>query len=569
MTRRPANLVYGVDDRPPTGTTFLLAIQHLLTTMSTLVVPVIFVQEMGMTPVQGSNFISLSLLAMACATLLQSRRYGPLGSGFLMPAITGTGHLPLWLVAGASGGLSLALGMNLLLGLFISFLGRLMKRLRSFFPTEVCGVVIFIMGLSLVKMSVIKVLGVSHAGAPLEPKGFLIGGLSLMVMVGLSIRTKGYLRLFSVAFGFAVGYAVSIIWGVLDATHWDQLARVPLLAFPSWEHTGFSFSATLILPCLVLAMLIVVDGAGLVIACQQANDPDWKRPELSQVSGGLLAIGVGDVVAALLGSMGVGASTANVGLAIASGATSRRIGYFLAPMMAVMAFSPKVATILTLTPSGVIGASLVYTACFMITAGVKLAAARMLDNRKAFMVGLSVIAGMSVEVAPDLFRHVPEWLRAVFGSSLALGAVTAVSLNALFRIGIANNARLELPAQLNHVGDIYDFMENHGATWGARREVFHKATTALNELFQLLVIPTLAQSPITLDVKFDEILVIITVNYTGRLPDLPRTKPTPDEILENTQGLLKLSGYLVQEMADKIQATTNGAQCQIKLFFEH
>ena len=91
---------------------------------------------------------------------------------------------------------------------------------------------------------------------------------------------------------------------------------------------------------------------------------------------------------------------------------------------------------------------------------------RMLDTRKIFMIGLSFILGMSVEAVPELYRGSPAHLEPVFGSALALAAISALILNLILRIGIASKVVLELAAGLHSGNEIYGFFEKMGSAWG-------------------------------------------------------------------------------------------------------
>jgi len=51
MAKRPAGLIYGVEDRPAWPVLGLLALQHIMLISSTLVLPIVLVSEIGRTSV--------------------------------------------------------------------------------------------------------------------------------------------------------------------------------------------------------------------------------------------------------------------------------------------------------------------------------------------------------------------------------------------------------------------------------------------------------------------------------------------------------------------------------------
>ena len=91
----------------------------------------------------------------------------------------------------------------------------------------------------------------------------------------------------------------------------------------------------------------------------------------------------------LAGGVGLNTNSGNVGLAIATGALSRVVGVAAAGIILLFAFMPIVVGMLALMPAPVIGAGLIYTACFLIGAGIQLVQSRMMDARRTFTIGLS------------------------------------------------------------------------------------------------------------------------------------------------------------------------------------
>jgi xanthine permease XanP len=91
-----------------------------------------------------------------------------------------------------------------------------------------------------------------------------------------------------------------------------------------------------------------------------------------------------------------------------------------------LAFFPRLAAVFSIMPAPVMGAVVVYVACFMILGGVQVMLSRMLDARRIFVTGLALIFGLSVAIVPGLYAAVPAWISPLFSSSLALGTVLCV-----------------------------------------------------------------------------------------------------------------------------------------------
>ena len=120
-------------------------------------------------------------------------------------------------------------------------------------------------------------------------------------------------------------------------------------------------------------------------------------------------------------------------------------------------------------PRAVIGAALVFTAAFVLVNGIEVVTSRILDARRALMIGLALTAAASVDVFPQFFATLPPALRPFFVSSLAAGTLVASALNAIFRLGVRQARRLEIdPAQVDAEA-VHGSSGEQGARGGAAR----------------------------------------------------------------------------------------------------
>jgi len=393
--------------------------------------------------------------------------------------------------------------------------------------------------------------------------------VTLGTMIALVVWSNGNLRLYSAAIGLAVGYGLSLVLGVFNAGALADMAEAPLVALPSWEHPGFKFDLYLIPPFLIGALASVFKASGVVINCQKINDPEWKRADMDTVGKGLLADGIGCISAGLLGGAGTSMSAANVGLSMATGATSRRVGYFIGLFFILLVFLPKFSVVLTLMPLPVMGAGLLYVASFLIASGIQLIMTRMMDSRRTFIVGLSFLAGISVEVLPGLYQNLSSWASPLFSSSLTMATITAFTLNLIFRIGVSQKASMALSPQMDVGAEIYRFLENNGATWGARPQVIHEAKHILRELVESLFMHHKTKGPVHIEALFDEYNLNINATYNGQPMQFPQSPPTEDELMLDPGSLSRMSGFMIQFMAEKVTASVNANICKVSVHITH
>jgi xanthine permease XanP len=569
MARKPANLTYGVEDKPSTAVSFVLSLQHAVLLIGSVTASIFFGKEAGLANEQIQGLVTVALLGGGLTTFLQALPKSPVGSGYFCPHTSSFIYLQASVMAAKVGGLPLVFGMTSLAGGFEVFLSRFMRRLRPFFPAEVSGLVVTMVGISMAPYSIRSIVGLHGGEAALDPRVIFVGLATFSLMVGLNVWGNAFLRLYSIIIGVCFGYGAAYQLGLISTEQLRDINVHPLLALPNLVPFSLSFNASFLLPFLIASACASLKTMGDVVTCQKVNDADWKRPDIDSVSRGLAAEGLGTIATGLLGGLGQASNSSNIGLAFASGATSRWIGYFTGAIFISFAFLPKLVSALVVLPRPVIGAVTLFAACVMIVTGMSIIMSRMLDTRKIFIIGLSMILGVSVEAVPELYRGVPIDLKPIFGSTLALAVISAFTLNLIFRLGIASKAVLELPSGLRSGDEIYGFFETMGSAWGARREVVHRAMAAVNEFHETNASLNLSTGKVLITARFEEFNLDVEIAYQGKEMVFPQVRPSEEELLGDDSALARLSGFLITQMADRIKTEVKGDQYRILLHFDH
>ena len=569
MAKKPANLIYGLDESPSLATTVLLGLQHILALSSAFVYPVILLQETGMLAAQAERMIHASMIVMGIATILQTLRYERIGSGYLCPEQVGPAYIPVSILAVKTGGLPLLAGMTLVSGLFGVVLSRLMGRLRPFFPAEVTGTIVMMVGLALIPVAVSRFLGIEKSRMVIDPLSVSIAAVTFFVMVGVTVWGSSRLRLYGVLVGIGAGSLCAYASGLVTDEHLRRFEQASFLALPSFPGEGWSFSGALLVPFMVTALASSLKAVGDLTTCQKVNDAEWKRPDMKSISGGILADACGVMLSGGVGTMGQSTSSANVGLSIASGATSRRIGFACGAILMVLAFVPKLAVLFAIMPSPVIGALLFFAASFMIVAGVQILSSRMMDARKTLVVGVSIILGLSVDMLPGIYLSVPAMLLPAFTSSLSVATLSAMFLNLLFRIGIAQRAKLQIDPRADSSEQIFLFMEKQGGAWGARKEVIDRAKAAMNEFVEAVSLLEPSISRIDAEVSFDEFSLDIDMRYDGEPMEFPIERPTDVDLLADERAVARLAGFLIRNYVDRVKSDRINGRSRVQFHLEH
>lgn len=454
MAIKPENLIYGVDDKPPWKIAFILGIQHVFTMSSCLFIPVIIAHEIGGGFDVVQSLVCFSMIASGLGTVLQAINRGPIGSGYLCPHLVGPSYLSVSIHAAGLGGLPLMHGMTIVTGIFEVLFSRVVYKLRSFFPPEITGLVVLMIAVGLIPLGASKFVGIDYAGDAINMKELSVAVVTLLSMIGFNIWGKGKLKLFCVLIGLGIGYAMSVATGVISHDDYTAFLNAPWFALPGKgiKLLNYKFDWGLVLPFFIVSLCSSLKSIGNLITCQKINDDKWSSPDMKNIGKGLFADGLSVTLAGVLGGAATDTSASNVGLSVATSATSRSLGYYAGFLFVGIAFIPKLTAIFSIMPASIMGAIVIFVTCFMVISGIQIILSCKLDSRRTFVIGLSFIFGLSAIILPELYSRVPFWLSPIFSSSLTLSTVLAIILNQIFNIG-ASKSNIQQKEKLGEINN--------------------------------------------------------------------------------------------------------------------
>ena len=439
MATKPASLIYGVDDSVPPGVLALLAVQHIFLMSSSIVLPIVLVNEIGGSFMDVRAVVALTMIACGIGTILQALRLPGLGSGFLCPNLCGPNFFAASMTAAWLGGIPLMRGMTIFAGLVEIVFARFVHRLAFLFPAEVTGLVVFMVGVGLIPVGVSRFLHIDFSGEPIDNASLMVAVATLFIMIALNVWGGKQIKLYALLIGMAAGYVLSAATGQLTMEVFAEVSRAPWFGVPQLDSMfELSFDWSLAPLFIIVSICGALKSYGNLVLCEKVNDEDWKEPDMPRIGRGLTADGLCVTLSGVLGGLPSDTSASNVTFSAASGATARVIGFAAG---AVLGFSPKLSALLSIMPAPVSGAILVFVVCFMMISGLAIMLANKPDTRKTFVLGTALCFGLSLDILPQLYASVTPWMRPLFESSLTLSTVVAVILLQLLRFGSAESTK--------------------------------------------------------------------------------------------------------------------------------
>ena len=411
-----------------------LGIQHVLAMFAgNITVPIIVAGIFGQTPEQKIFLIQMALFVAGVATLIQTIGIGKIGSK--LPIIQGTsfGFIPVMLPFKAFG-LGAVFGAALIGGIFQMFLGYFLKPIRHMFPPLVTGIVVLMIGVSLLGV------GFQYAGGGAwllnnKPEVFANGShlflafTVLIVTVVVHQYSKGFLGAASILIGMVVGYLVAIPMGMIQ---FGKIASASWFSLPMPLQYGLDFVPGAIILMLFMAVVTTIETIGDISATTMGGDNREATDE--ELSGGVLADGLGTVFASLFNAMPNTSYSQNAGLVAFTGVISRHVGTIAGVILILLGLFPKLGGVIAAMPESILGGAAIVMFGLITAAGIKLIAQSEMTKRNLLILGLSLSFGIGMYLKPEFASHVPDLgikLSLLLTTGLIPAGILAFVLNAI------------------------------------------------------------------------------------------------------------------------------------------
>lgn len=429
-------LIYGLNDRPPLKDTVFAALQHLLAIFVAIITPpLIIAGALGLDLETTGFLVSMSLFASGISTFVQCRRLGPIGCGLLCIQGTSFSFIGPIISAGLTGGLSSIFGATIAASTVEMAISRVLKYTRKIITPLVSGIVVTLIGMSLIKVGITACGG----GVAAQNNGTFGSvqhvGLAALVLVLIIIFNRSsnrYLRMSSIVIGLLVGYVVAWFLGMVDFSSVQSYGGFNI---PVPFKYGISFDISAIIGLGLVYLITAIEAYGDVTANSLiSGEPVEGEKFVKRASGGILADGFNSMLAGIFNSFPNSIFAQNNGMIQLTGVASRYVGYYIAGFLIILGLFPAVGLIFSLMPEPVLGGATLLMFGTVAAAGIRIISSQKIDRKATLVMALSFSFGLSVELVPEILSKLPETLRNIFSSGITTGGLTAILANILIRI---------------------------------------------------------------------------------------------------------------------------------------
>ncbi|WP_405469047.1 nucleobase:cation symporter-2 family protein [Streptomyces anulatus] len=427
--------VHPVDEKLPPARLVPAALQHIAAMYAGVVTPPLIIgQAVGLDTAGMTRLIAASLLIAGLATILQTIGIGAFAGNRLpfVNAASSAGIAPMLAIAETSAPghqLPAIYGAVLVAGGFCLAVGPFFGRLLRFFPPLVTGVVITLIGVTLMPVPVAWAQGGDATAADFGAMKYLaLAAFTLVVILLIQRFGRGFLKQVALLMGMFVGTLAAIPFGLAD---FSALKSAPLAALP----TPFAFGAPEFQPaailslCIVMLVLMTESSAGM-LALGEICD---RRTDGRTITRGLRTDGIATLLGPVFGGFPTSAFAQNVGVVSLTRVRSRYVVAAAGGALLVLGAFPVLGAVVSLVPMPVLGGAGIVLFGSIAVSGIRtLSEAGLDDSSNIILVAVALGAGIIPLAAPTFYAGFPAWAQTVLGSGISAGALVAVVLNLFF-----------------------------------------------------------------------------------------------------------------------------------------
>ncbi len=435
---------YEPHERPPPLLSFGLGLQQAAMCLAGVVLtPTIVIRAAGEADAYLIWAVFAALLVSGLTTALQATRLGRIGAGYPLLMGTSGAFVAVCVTALQDGGPAMLATLVLISANYQFVLAARLSWLRRIITPTVAGTVIMLIAVTVMPIAFDMLIevptGTSPAAAPVS------AAVTLAVIVILTLRATGVLRLWVPVVGLIVGCVVAAWFGLYDTT---VIAEAAWIGVPEagWPGLDLSFRPAFwaLLPAFIFVTLVgAIETVGDTIAVQRVA---WRKPratDFREIQGAVAADGVGNLLSGIAGTVPNTTYSTSIAITELTGIAARRVGIWIGVIFVTVAFVPKAAALLLAIPGPVVAAYIVVLLAMLFVLGMRIVIRDGIDYRKAVVVGVSFWVGAGFQSQAIFADLLGEWWGTLLGNGMTSGGITAILLTAITQFGGARRRRIE------------------------------------------------------------------------------------------------------------------------------
>lgn len=408
----------------------VLGLQHLLAMYAGAVaVPLLIGTGLGFNETQMTYLISIDIFMCGVATLLQLTVTKFFGIG--LPVVLGCAIqavAPLILIGGKAG-IGAIYGSIIASGIFVVLISGVFSKIKKLFPPLVTGTVITVIGLTLIPVAITKMGGGDATAQSFgSHNNLLLAFITILLIIGTQVFTKGFVRSISVLIGLIGGTLLAYIMGMVD---FSAIGHAPIFHVPQPFYFGKpTFDVWSIILMIIISIVSMVESTGVYFALGDITGKQVKEDDLKR---GYRAEGLAVILGGIFNTFPYTGFSQNVGLVQLSGIKTRKPIYFSAFFLIILGLFPKIGALAQIIPEPVLGGGMLVMFGMVAVQGMRmLSKVDFANDKNLLIIAISIGFGLGFNITPQLFSKLPETVQMFTGNGIVISSLTAIVLNLIF-----------------------------------------------------------------------------------------------------------------------------------------
>ena len=424
------------------------------------------------------------LLISGLSMILHALQFRYLGSGGLVVTNLNVPLVAVSVLALARGGPSLLASLVITSTLLQLILVPRLASLRRVFTPTVSGIVIMLVAASAVPFFVDQTIVQTQGQSVVS---LVPGFVALAVGLWGAVQSSEARRLWTLPIAVASGLLVAIPLGLYDA---DQIVDAPWLSFtdlqaPEWK-LDFGMEFWSLLPAfLVVKLTAFLKVVGDLSIIKRASYRNPGALDFRKIQSGLSLYGLTTLLTGVAATLPVSAPWSSTAVYIGfTGIAARTVGIYLGLLTLLIAPFTKVVAILAATPNSVVAAVFIIIFGLLFMEGSKSVFATAMDYRKAVIIGVSMVLGISA----GSFGQLSDGILGDFiSNTIIVGGVTAIGMTVATGFRGFWRRRLNVDLSLSSLADLATFLDAFASRYGWSDSAKMRLNLAVEEVVLTLL----------------------------------------------------------------------------------
>lgn len=289
------------------------------------------------------------------------------------------------------GGLPLIFGVCIAAAPVEMVISRLLRYTQKVITPLISGIVVTLIGMSLIKVGIIACGGgtaAREAGTFGNPGYLGLAALVLALIVLFNRSRNRYLRMSSIFIGLGTGYLIAWWAGMIDFASVQHYGGINL---PVPFKYGLAFDLSSFIAIALIFVITAIEAYDDITANSLiSGEPVKGERFIKRASGGILADGMNSMLAGIFNSFPNSVSAQNNGIIQLTGVASRYVGYYIAGMLMILGLFPAIGLVFSLIPEPVLGGATLLMFGTVAAVGIQIIVSQRIGRKEVLVIALSL-----------------------------------------------------------------------------------------------------------------------------------------------------------------------------------